>query len=383
MDYLTITRSCFTEINREKFYKLAERGHKVGMVYPEKLLFENEYKTHDPVINTTAESYPLPAVFDNPRITLFKGLGKLIKQQKPKYVYTEYDPASLLGVYLSVLSLIYNYKLLFISCENLSLRLPQILKREGIKGLLVGIFKNITVWLTRIGKYHVAVLSDDGIQVFKEKGYKSLSKIHLGFDARYFNVNPDIRKEIRNQLGIPDDKIVIAYFGRIVPEKGVDTLLEALNLIKERDWIFLIDEFKQYENEYAKTIKNMISDFGIENRTIFFDADHYEIAKYMNASDIAVVPSKTTKKWKEQFGRIAPEAMSCGNAVIASDSGTLKEIVTNYGLIFKEGNYQDLADKLNYLLDNQEKIKELGQKCAARAAEKYTIDKEVELVLEM
>jgi glycosyltransferase involved in cell wall biosynthesis len=84
---------------------------------------------------------------------------------------------------------------------------------------------------------------------------------------------------------------------------------------------------------------------------IFFEADHREIADYMNAADIVAVPSITTPSFKEQYGRVAPEAMACGCLVIASNSGTLPELVKGAGWVFGEGNVSELAVLLKEALE--------------------------------
>jgi glycosyltransferase involved in cell wall biosynthesis len=54
--------------------------------------------------------------------------------------------------------------------------------------------------------------------------------------------------------------------------------------------------------------------------------------------DVLCAPSRTTVRWKEQFGRMLIEAMACGVAVIASDSGEIPHVVQDAGLIIGEGD---------------------------------------------
>ena len=105
---------------------------------------------------------------------------------------------------------------------------------------------------------------------------------------------------------------------------------------------------------------------GIKERTIFFDADHVQIANYMNASDIVVLPSITTSYFKEEYGRIAPEAMGAGCLVVVSSSGTLPELVSEVGWIFQEGSVNELASLLKKLIYEKNK-KALGEKASSFA----------------
>jgi glycosyltransferase involved in cell wall biosynthesis len=66
--------------------------------------------------------------------------------------------------------------------------------------------------------------------------------------------------------------------------------------------------------------------------------------------DVVLIPSLTTRKWKEQFGRVAAQAMAAATAVIASDSGSLREVVEDGGILVPEGDVDALADELRRLL---------------------------------
>jgi len=64
--------------------------------------------------------------------------------------------------------------------------------------------------------------------------------------------------------------------------------------------------------------------------------DSCDVAEYMNAFDVLVLPSRTRRNWKEQFGRVLVEAMACETCVVGSDSGEIPNVVGDTGLIFHE-----------------------------------------------
>jgi glycosyltransferase involved in cell wall biosynthesis len=380
MDYLGITRSGHAEINRKLYSILANSGHKVGLIFPKYLTFGKIRKKHEPIKTiTNLVHYPLNMVFNNPRISLFIGLRKIIYAEKPKFIYTEFDPGSILLVYLRLICSS-EIKIICLSCENLKIQPIENYKREGIKGYFLGGFKTICAQLSKKRIYHVQVLSNDGIEVFKSLNYKNISISHLGFDESIFKCDARIRNEYRLKLNL--NKVTIAYFGRLVPEKGIHILIETLSNILDLEWQFLLDTFGLYETDYQNHVKNLLKSTKVEDRCIQFDANHLEIYQYMNAADITVVPSKTTKKWKEQFGRVAPEAMSCGNAIVVSSSGTLKEIISNNGFVFRENNTDSLELILRKLINENELLNEYKQKAIIRSGN-YTLDKQVKQLLEI
>jgi glycosyltransferase involved in cell wall biosynthesis len=69
----------------------------------------------------------------------------------------------------------------------------------------------------------------------------------------------------------------------------------------------------------------------------------------MNGLDALILPSRTTARWKEQFGRVIIEAQACGVPVIGSDSGAIPEVLGDRGLVVPERNPVALAQAMTRL----------------------------------
>ncbi len=379
VDYLTITTSGHTAINRRLFEEVAKRGFKVAHIFPEKLIFPGKEMPFEPITNTLVQNFPLAMKGSNPRLATFEGMEAIIQKLSPKYIFVEFDPASLM-----VRKLTNKFgkqsKIICQSCENLSITPWANAKREGLKGFLLGLIKSTLALLNRKRIHHVFVLSTDGLNVFKQLGYKNVSVSHIGFDEQVFFQNAEARQFYRNKLNL--NQPTIAYFGRIIEEKGLHVLIQALGKIKDLKWQFLMDSFSRYETDYIKKVNALIKEQKIDDRLVLFDANHTEIANYMNASDVCVVPSQTTRKWKEQYGRVAPESMACGNAIVVSSSGALKEIVDNGGIIFDESSLDDLVKMLRDLVTNEQYLNQQKAKALLRA-EKYNLTEQVNDLIEL
>jgi glycosyltransferase involved in cell wall biosynthesis len=87
---------------------------------------------------------------------------------------------------------------------------------------------------------------------------------------------------------------------------------------------------------------------------------HDRVGSLLSAVDVVVLPSRTTRRWKEQFGRILVEAMACGAAVVGSNSGEIPHLIgrSGGGLVFPEGNVSELAACLRRLLSEPELLEE-------------------------
>jgi glycosyltransferase involved in cell wall biosynthesis len=92
----------------------------------------------------------------------------------------------------------------------------------------------------------------------------------------------------------------------------------------------------------------------------------------MNALDVLVLPSRTTPRWKEQFGRVIIEALACATPVIGSDSGAIPEVIGEAGLVFPEGNALALANAINTLHDSPAERRRLGALGRRRVRDHFT-----------
>jgi glycosyltransferase involved in cell wall biosynthesis len=88
--------------------------------------------------------------------------------------------------------------------------------------------------------------------------------------------------------------------------------------------------------------------------------------------DVLVLPSHSTRRWVEQFGRVLTEAMACGVPVVGSDSGEIPNVIGEAGLIFPEGDADALRERLQHLMDDRELRKRLGNLGRARTLACYT-----------
>ncbi len=183
--------------------------------------------------------------------------------------------------------------------------------------------------------------------------------------------------EIRKRFGLKGK--VIAYFGRLTKEKGIHVLIDALQQLQEFEWQLMMDEFDEYASGFHQQINKQIQDAGLTDRIVFVKPSHFEIPAYMNAADIVVVPSIRIPQWKEQYGRVAAEAMACGKHVIASETGALPELLGGYGDLFEEGNQDQLRNIIKSILEGRRWNKSTSE-IASYAREKLSIQKQYQVM---
>jgi glycosyltransferase involved in cell wall biosynthesis len=168
-----------------------------------------------------------------------------------------------------------------------------------------------------------------------------------------------------------DAPVTIGYIGRLLPAKGLLTLAAALAGIKSENWRLLIVG----EGEQRETLKNKLASSGLLERTTFTGAvPYHETPDHFRKLDVLVVPTRTTPKIREQFGRVIIEAMACQVPVIGSTCGAIPEVIGKAGMIFRENDPQDLAEKLSKIIRNKNLREELALAGRERVEENYTWD---------
>jgi glycosyltransferase involved in cell wall biosynthesis len=165
---------------------------------------------------------------------------------------------------------------------------------------------------------------------------------------------------------------VILFVGRLIPEKGVDALMEALRRIAPDlpDWRVVIvgQPHKRQRERYRSALEGLGEAWGQRLIMRGFLA-HGDVMREYGRAAITVVPSL----WQEPFGRVALEAMAAGSAVIASRSGGLTEVVGDAGLLIDSVTPDALARAILSLARDPHRCSALHRAGRAAAERKFEI----------
>jgi glycosyltransferase involved in cell wall biosynthesis len=208
-------------------------------------------------------------------------------------------------------------------------------------------------------------------EVLEAKGFEKPMKIvPFGVDLEMFKF----------QKRKPKDILTIGYVGRLLPAKGLLVLADSLAKIKDEKWKLLIVG----DGEERVPLEQNLSKHGLLERTKFVGAVRYEeTPKYFAEIDVLIVPTKTTKKIREQFGRVIVEAMASGVPVIGSTCGAIPEVIGNAGLIFEENNSTELAKQLKRILTQNILHRNLSLMGRKRVESKYTWEQVAKGIFEL
>ena len=220
-------------------------------------------------------------------------------------------------------------------------------------------------------------------ETLRSKGYKGdLRVVALSTDVHTFAPDPAKREAGRRALDLDDNDLVIGYAGKFVEEKGLRTLLGAFADVagQHKHAHLVLAGGGPLRDELAATSRRL----GLADRVHMPGVIHNsELPQFMNALDVFVLPSETRSNWREQFGRVAVEAMSCGTPVVGSDSGEIPAVLGDAGLVFCEGDRAALAEHLLGLLSNAEARARLSRLGRERAVRLFSVEQVARKHLEL
>jgi glycosyltransferase involved in cell wall biosynthesis len=182
------------------------------------------------------------------------------------------------------------------------------------------------------------------------------------------------RESARVALGIPGDVAVVLCYGRVTPEKGVGTLLEAwaaLGHDGDDALLVMVGGPEPTDDPELEPLLTRVKPGAIR----WFPAQS-DVVPFLHCADLVVFPT-----WlKEGFGRVVIEGMATGRPVLASRVGAVPEILSGAMARFlvTPRDPDDLASAISSLLNWREEEPELEAACAAWVAERYPYKRHVD-----
>lgn len=199
--------------------------------------------------------------------------------------------------------------------------------------------------------------------------------VHYGLEAQ--PLLPDGRAAARARLGIAQDVPLVGVVARLVPQKGVEVLIDAFPAVRARHptaQLVVVGD-----GPLRRQLETRAARLGAGS-TVRFTGWLDDAMTVMPACDVVVVPSR----W-EGFGLTALEAMACARPVVATNVDALPEIVVHEltGLLVTPGDAAALAWAIASLLDDDGRANALGLAGFARLREHFRVEKMVQATLDV
>ena len=197
------------------------------------------------------------------------------------------------------------------------------------------------------------------------------------FDPKRFN-----RDLVRKKYGIEKTKKIIMFFGTPRPHKGIEDIIKAVSLIKDQNVVLVvvgIDDRDQYSKNLAKTTEKVLG-----RRFKGFGLQPFEtVSEFLAMADVVVIPQRKNFSTMGQMPAKVFDAMAMAKAIIASNISDLPKILDGCGWVVKPENPKELAEKIQYVLNNPEEAEEMGNKARQKCIEKYSWNAMEEIFLKV
>lgn len=301
------------------------------------------------------------------KITFLKDLKALFKlisifiKEKPDIVHTHTPKAGMLGMLAAWICRV-PHRLHTIA------GLP-LLEARGAKRKVLDIVERITNGCAT----HVYPNSFAMLEIMRMNRLADNRKMKVlgngssnGIDTSFFS--PEVvgctRAEIRRELDINDNIYTFVFVGRIVRDKGINELVEAIKRLDETAAKYRLIMVGRFETELSP-LKPGYEEFIRTHHTVRFVGYQRDVRPYFLAADTLVFPS-----YREGFPNVVMQAGALGLPSIVTDINGCNEIVTDgvNGLIIPSKNVDALYDTMLSLINDREK----GRRLASHAREMIT-----------
>ncbi|WP_223468926.1 glycosyltransferase [Massilia soli] len=197
-----------------------------------------------------------------------------------------------------------------------------------------------------------------------------------GFDPQELWPVPE--KIARARLGLALEKFIVLQLGRMVPRKGVDTVIQGVALLRRRHGVdaelLVVGGEDQRRNGHDSPelvrLRSIATELGVGAHVRFTGRkDRSELRYYYSAANVFV-----TTPWYEPFGITPVEAMACARPVIGAEVGGIKSTVVDgeSGFLVPSRDPQALAERLAVLHNNPDLAHGMGDEGLRRAYQHYT-----------
>ena len=220
------------------------------------------------------------------------------------------------------------------------------------------IWNNVAKWILRKADT-VRTVNDEISYKIKNMGIaqEKVFNFPVFIDIQKFGSNKPEFKIDLNGFEPNEFEGLTLFVGFLIKRKAVDILLKAAKIVLDKypKTIFVIIG----DGPERGNLEQLSAKLGISDRLIFKgELAHDVLPGYYNLSNILVLPSRS-----ESWGRVIIESLVFEKPVIVSDSCKITKVPSfdRFGLKFQVDNPKSLANKIIFLLENQDLAKEMGK----------------------
>ena len=191
-------------------------------------------------------------------------------------------------------------------------------------------------------------------------------------DTEAFNPEKFDGSSLREKYDIARNKKVVMFSGTPRAHKGIEDLIEAINLLQTQD--VLLTLVGADEGSYSQSLITM-ADKKLGERLKAFGLQPFEkVPEFLAMSDVTVIPQKRNLASVGQLPAKVFDAMAMAKPIVATAVSDLPEILDGCGWIVEPESPEQLARAIQHVIDHPEEARQMGQKARQKCIENYSWD---------
>lgn len=213
----------------------------------------------------------------------------------------------------------------------------------------VKLYEHCITSLVKLAKPDFYGISQKSVEWLRHFGIQAKGVISNSIDAKAYRAQAS-RRVFREELGIPDDNLMLAFTGRFIPEKGISVLIEMMGIL-ENDPVHLV-------MAGDGPLSGEVDRAGLDKIHVVGRLDAPDIAALLMESDLFCLPTRS-----EGFSTSLLEAAACGTPFLATDVGGARELALgspNWEIV-PSPDARVFADRVEMALCGKLTLEEVGE----------------------
>jgi len=198
-----------------------------------------------------------------------------------------------------------------------------------------------------------------------------ISVIRNGVDLGRFD-NPPAPEQLRRQLGLPDNTLLVGVVSRLTRLKGLEHFLEAAATVRARIpavRFLVVGETSPMDRQYLDELRQYAARCGVADHVIFTGL-RTDVPAVLASLTVSVMPSLN-----EALSNVVLESMAAGAPTVATKVGGTPEALIDgvTGVLVPPADSAALADAITALLRDPQSAAQLGRAARARIADHFSV----------